>query len=170
MLITSLLLAAAALADPLAPARQGQVQCYDPQPAKKLCRAIGSYEFAADGSIVNLGQTRISEEPPIVMFARGPVVVRGGQECAEGGLREEMIERIEVAGQPLDAGTLAVARSQIVASLPDYMRSSGSLCSSYAAKPDGTLSATVDIDGVARPELTATVLWVRPDEDWTVVP
>jgi hypothetical protein len=170
MLATALLLTLAATADPLAPARQGQVQCYDPVPAQKLCRAIGSYEFGADGSISNLATTRLQDSPAIVMFARSPVVIRDGKECSVGPLKPEDIEKIEVNGQPLDAATLTIARGQIVAGLPDFLKSGQLLCSAYAPGADGTTTATVDIGGVAHPELTATILWVNPAEGWKVVP
>jgi hypothetical protein len=169
MLTLSLLLLAAA-ADPLAPARAGQVQCYDPVPAQKLCRAMGSYAFAADGTISNLAVTRIQDSPAIVMFARSPVVLKGDKECSAGALKATDIERIEVDGQALDAATLAVARGQIVAALPDFMKTGEPLCSAYAHGADGALTATVDVGGVAHPELTATVRWVDPAEGWTVVP
>lgn len=169
-MIASLLLSIAALADPLAPARAGQVQCYDPVPAQKLCRAIGSYEFAADGTISNLAVTRIQDAPPIVMFARSAVALKGDKECSVNPLNEADIERIEVAGQPLDAATLALARGQIVAALPDFMKTGEPLCSAYSSNSDGSLSATVDIGGVPHPELTATVRWVDLADGWKVTP
>lgn len=169
-MISTLLLSVAVLADPLAPARQGQVQCYEPVQAQKLCRAIGSYVFARDGSISNLATTRIQDSPPIVMFARSPVVISEGRECSARAPKDTDIERIEVAGQPLDGATLAIARSQIAGSAPDFIRNGQSLCSNYAPNVDGTLTATVDIDGVPHPELTATVLWVNPADGWKVTP
>ena len=169
MLTLSLLLLSAAT-DPLAPARAGQVQCYDPVPAQKLCRAIGSYDFAADGTISNLAVTRIQDTPAIVMFARSPVLLKDDKECSAGALKETDIEKIEVDGQPLDAATLSIARGQIIASLPDFMTTGEALCSAYSANADGTMSATVDVGGVAHPELTATVRWVDPAEGWKVVP
>lgn len=170
MLATALLMSLAVTTDPLAPARRGLVQCYDPVPAQKLCRAIGSYTYVADRPISNLAVTRLQDSPAIVMFARSAVVVRDGKECSVGALKESDIEKIEVDGQPLDAATLATARTQIVAGLPDFMKTDQPLCSSYAANADGTMTATVDIGGVAHPELTATVQWVNPAEGWKVVP
>jgi hypothetical protein len=32
------------------------------------------------------------------------------------------------------------------------------------------MTATVDVGGVAHPELTATVQWVNPADGWTVTP
>jgi hypothetical protein len=169
MLATALLLTLAA-SDPLAPARQGQVQCYDPDPARKTCRAIGSYTFAADGSISNLAMTRLQDAPVIVMFARSAVVIRDGKECSVGDLKAKDIGKIEIDGQPLPPAALAQVGPAIIAGLPDFMKSGQPLCSAYAANPDGTLTATADVGGVAHPELTATVQWVNPADGWTVTP
>jgi hypothetical protein len=170
MLATALLLTLAAASDPLAPARRGQVQCYDPVPAQKLCRAIGSYAFAPDGGIVSLAETRLQDSPVIVMFARNTVVIRDGKECSNGDLKESDIEKVEVNGQPVDAATLAVVRTQIVSSLPDFMKSGQPLCSTYPASADGPMTVTVEVGGVAHPELTATVQWVNPADGWKVTP
>ena len=169
MLTLSLLLFAAAT-DPLAPARGSHVQCYDPVPAQRLCRAIGSYAFAADGTISNLAVNRLQDSPTVVMFARSPVVIRGDRVCSVGALNGADIERIEVDGRPLDDATLVLARGQIMASLPDSMKTGQPLCSAYAPNPDGTVSATVYVGDVAHPELNATVMWVNPAQGWTVVP
>jgi hypothetical protein len=170
MLATALLLTLAATADPLAPARQGQVQCYDPVPAQKLCRAIGSYAFGADGSIISLAMTRLQDAPVIVMFARNRVVIRDGKECSVEDLKAADIEKIEIDGQPLPAAALDAVRPQIIAGLPDVLKSGQPLCSTYPAGTEGAMTVTVEVGGVAHPELTATVLWVNPADGWKVVP
>jgi hypothetical protein len=170
MLATALLLTLAATADPLAPARQGLVECYDPVPAQKLCSAIGSYAFAADGSISNLATTRLQESPAIVMFARSAVIVTDGKVCSAGPLKAFDIERIEIDGQPVTAANLAAARNEIISGLPEIMKTGKPICTTSAANPDGTFSETVDIGGVAQPDLTATFQWVNPAEGWNVVP
>ena len=43
--------AAPAVADPLAPARIGDLQCYRPDPVRKTCRSLAGYAFAADGRL-----------------------------------------------------------------------------------------------------------------------
>ena len=169
MLILFASLAFAGQVDPLAPARDGLVQCYDPVPARKLCRAIGAYAFGADGSIVNTGTNRIQDELPVILISKNPVEVRDGKVCSIGPLTEDDIDRVEVAGRPLAGAALAQARAQIVAAFPPAMRT-GSLCSAYTTNPDGSLTTTVDIGGVAHPDVTSTLLWVEPGEGWTVTP
>lgn len=169
MLATALLLTFAT-SDPLAPARQGQVQCYDPVPAQKLCRAIGSYAFGADGSITSLARTRLQDTPVIIMSARSKVVIRDGKECSVEDLKATDIEKIEIDGQPLPPPALEAVRPQIIAGLPDVLKSGQPLCSTYPARTDGPMTVTVEIGGVAHPELTATVQWVNPAEGWTVTP
>ncbi|NBW06794.1 MAG: hypothetical protein EBR82_02075 [Caulobacteraceae bacterium] len=169
MLATALLLTLAA-SDPLAPARQGMVQCYDPDTARKLCRAMGFYEFGADGAILNRAETRLQDAPVIVMFAHSTVVIRDGKECSVEPIRPADIDRIEIDGQPLPTDALGPVRAQIVAGLPDMLKGDQPLCSTYPAKTDGPMQVTVDVGGVAHPELTSTVLWVRPADGWKVRP
>lgn len=169
MLILFASLALAGQVDPLAPARDGMVQCYDPIPARKLCRAIDAYAFNADGSIVNQGTNRIQDELPVILVSKNPVEVRDGKVCSIGPLTEDDIDRVEVAGRALDGAALAQARTQIVGAFPPAMRS-GSLCSAYAANADGSLTTTVDIGGVPHPDISSTIRWVDPRDGWTVTP
>ncbi|GEM_PF-4486363 len=174
MLATALLLTLAApaalAADPLAPVRQGMLQCYDPVPAQKLCRAIGAYEFGPDGSILNTAETRLQDSPAIIMFARSKVVLRDGKECSVEAVKPTDIDRIEIDGQPLPPDALETVRTQIVAGLPEILTGGQPLCSTYPAKADGPMQVTVEVGGVAHPELTSTVLWVRPADGWKVTP
>lgn len=170
MLATALLLTLAAASDPLGPARQGMVQCYDPVPAQQLCRAIGAYEFKADGSVLNTAETRLQDSPAIVMFAHSEVVIRDGKECSLDAVKPTDIDRIEIEGQPLPADALETVRAQIVAELPEMLTSGQPLCSTYPAHTDGPMTVTVEIGGIAHPELTATVQWVNPADGWKVTP
>lgn len=169
MLALLAVIALTAQTDPLAPARDGLVQCYDPAPAGKLCRAIGAYEFLPDGSIISDGMNRIENDLPVVLFARSRIEVRDGKICSIGPITAADIHRVDVAGQSLDGPALAQARAQIYGALPSAMRS-GSLCSAYTANPDGSLTTTVDIDGVHQSDMGSTVRWVRPGDGWTVIP
>lgn len=168
MMITLAALALAAQSDPLAPARDGMVQCYDPAPAEKRCRAMGSYEFLPDGTIMSLSANRLQDTPPVVMFARSAVALRDGKECTVRPFTAAEIEGVQVAGQPLPDAALAGVRDQIISALPAVMTSGAPMCSTYTANADGTLTATVDIEGVAHPEFTSTLRWVDPAEGWRI--
>lgn len=169
-----MLIAAAALAllvpqdaGPLEPGRAGKLQCYGPNVAAKTCTAIGAYRFEADGTIWNDARNQIAASPAVVLYATGRVYVRDGAECANSENRAEEITRIDVDGVELPREQFLIARQQIAANVQQVL-GDGEFCSTYAPNPDGSLKASVSINGVARPEFESTVLWIEPDAGWTL--
>lgn len=169
MLLIALLALAAAPQDagPLEPGRAGKLQCYGPNIAAKTCTAIGGYRFEADGTIFNDARNQINATPAIVLHATGRVYVKDGAECARTDNRAEEITRIDVDGTPLQGEQFNAARTQIAANIGAVL-GDGEFCSTYTPNPDGTLTASVSINGVARPEFESTVLWIEPDAGWTL--
>ncbi|MBK8544536.1 MAG: hypothetical protein IPL62_13885 [Caulobacteraceae bacterium] len=73
--------AAAQTADVLAPARAGQLQCFEPNVTAKTCQSLGGYTFQANGVIDNPAQVLISPSPAIIMTINSPVAVRNNAIC-----------------------------------------------------------------------------------------
>ncbi|RZJ29172.1 MAG: hypothetical protein EON85_07515 [Brevundimonas sp.] len=169
MLLMALLALAAAPQDagPLEPGRAGKLQCYGPNVAAKTCTAIGGYRFQADGVILNDARNQIGAAPDIVLYATGRVYVKDGAECARSENRAEEITRIDVDGTPLQGEQFEMVRQQIAANISAVL-GDGEFCSTYAPNPDGTLKASVSVNGVARPEFESTVLWIDADAGWTL--
>ena len=67
--------ASAQTADVLAPARQGQLQCFEPNVTAKTCQSLGGYMFAANGVIDNVAWVLIMPQPVVIMRISSPVVV-----------------------------------------------------------------------------------------------
>ncbi|KQW84040.1 hypothetical protein [Brevundimonas sp. Root1279] len=156
--------------DPLAPARDGMVQCYRPNAAAKTCNAIGSYRFGADGAITNDAVNLLNADPLIVMHATAKVYVRDGAECSMIVNDPTTITAVEFNGAPLAGEQLAAAQKGIVDSMIAGLGGEGEFCTTYHPNPDGTLRAAVTIDGVAKPEAESVVLWVNPADGWRVAP
>jgi hypothetical protein len=167
MLVAAFALLLAQDAGPLEPARGGLVQCYDPDRAARTCRAIGAYRFTADGVVWNDAQTVISPSPRIVLRATTKVYVRDSAECTLPESRADEITAIEVNGTTLQGDVFETARKQIADAVQATL-GAGELCSTYHPNPDGSLRAVTVIDGVERPELESTVLWIDPAEGWTL--
>lgn len=169
MLLMALLALAGAPqeAGPLEPGRAGKLQCYGPNVAAKTCTAIGGYRFEADGTIFNDARNQINASPAIVLHATGRVYVKDGAECARAENRAEEITGIEIDGARLDGARFEAARQQIAANISAVL-GDGEFCSTYTPNPDGTLKASVSVDGVARPEFESTVLWIEPNAGWTL--
>jgi hypothetical protein len=169
MLLMALLALAGAPQDagPLEPGRSGKLQCYGPNVAARTCTAIGAYRFDPDGTIWNDARNQINATPAVILHATGKVYVKDGAECARSENRAEEITGIDVDGTPLQGDQLNAARQQIAANISAVL-GDGEFCSTYHPNPDGSMRATVTVDGVARPEFESTVLWIEPDAGWTV--
>lgn len=169
MLLMALLALAGAPQDagPLEPGRAGKLQCYGPNVAARTCTAIGSYRFDADGTIWNIARNQINAAPAVILYATGKVYVKEGAECAHPENRAEEITGIDVDGTPLQGDQFDAFRQQIAANIAAVL-GDGEFCSTYHPNPDGSMRATVTIDGVARPEFESTVLWIAPDAGWTI--
>lgn len=171
MLTTFAALAALALADPdpLAPARTGQVQCYEPDMAQKTCESIGSYRFEPDGRILNKAEVVIDDGVRIVMTAESEVHVRHDAECASEPLAPGQIRSIEIDGEALSGEDLDALRQELVAALNEAL-GDGEFCSTYHPKPDGSMVILSTVAGQPRPDLTSTARWVRREDGWRLQP
>jgi hypothetical protein len=161
-----LLLAATApqaAADPLAFARAGKVQCASPNLEKKTCRAIARLTLNADGSFQTTTTILIAPQPIITMEVKSVGTVRDGALC--GPIRKADFEAasFQMDGKPIDPTTAATIRGQILASIDPLVDKMG--CTREVA--DGAVfRAEVTIDGVARPDMTQRVLWVKPEDGY----
>lgn len=159
--------APAAAADPLAPARSGGLQCYGAgaDPARKTCQALAGYTFGADGVILNQAEVIISPSPLVTMKTVSPVTVKDGAVC--GPLSGIDQAQITIEGQPADDAVTAQIRAQLSTAMAPMLGKQ--VCTAYRRDGD-SLVTDVTIDGVARPEMKSTVLWVSPTAGYVVRP
>lgn len=151
-------------ADPLAPARDGRLQCHEPDTARKTCAALAGYSFAADGTITNHAEIMLNPSPLIVMRDEQPVVVRDGEVCGPFGDFADAVFTLD--GQPADPSLATMIRGQVAAAFA-ALGTEG--CTRYLPQGDGWL-AEVIIDGHPRPDLNQPVIWVSPSDGYTVAP
>ena len=157
----------APVADPLAPARTGQVQCFMPDAAKKTCRTLAQYVFAPDGSIQNPAQEMISDNPVIIMRGSSPVVVKGDTVCATFDARTIEEATFMVNGQLATLEVSSQIRMQLLMASRD--RIGKEICTSYVQNGNQFVEQ-VKIDGVAHPELSDKMIWVKPTDGYHVGP
>lgn len=172
MLFAALAVATAlqAPADPLAPARQGQVECFGFDTARKTCRAIGAYRFTADGTIFNDAANLVNAEPSVVMRTSSPVYVKDGAECTRVAPMRDQITVIEVNGTRLEGEQFTAVRDQLAAALDGLFPTGSEFCGRYEAQPDGSVMQRLWVDGVAQPDKDDAFRWVDPAEGWRVAP
>lgn len=162
----SILALAVAHADPLAEARAGKLQCYRPDTTRKTCGALSGYAFQ-DGTIINSADVLLAPQPVVIMRTATPVVLKGEAVC--GPLRKEDIDSatILVNGTALPEEKAVQARAQIATAFKDQL--GHEVCTTYVLNGD-KLSAQVTLDGVVKPEFTQTVIWVKPEDGYSVGP
>jgi hypothetical protein len=158
---------AARAQDVLAPALQGHLQCYQPDTARKVCRALASYVVNADGTIDNGAEVLLLPDPLVIMHGTSRVFVRDGAIC--GPMTRAELDRMSFTanGSPVPEANAAAIREQIAISdgaLADEV------CTGYVPGEGGAMNTEVVVDGVLQPEMTMPVIWVRPDEGYRVAP
>jgi hypothetical protein len=171
-IVTAIVLIAAAqsplaVSDPLGPARSGQMQCYMPDAAKKTCRTLAQYIWAPDGSVQNPAQEMISDNPVIIMRGSSPVVVRGNAVCATFVARTIEEATFTVNGQLAPLEVSSQIRMQLLMASTD--RIGKEICTSYVQNGNQFVEQ-VKIDGVAHPELSDKMIWVKPTDGFRVGP
>lgn len=160
--------ASAQTEDVLAPARQGQLQCFAPDDARKTCQSLGGYAFRADGVIENAAQILVMPSPAIIMSVTSPVTVRNNAIC--GPLVEADINRatFTINGHPASEEHTTMMRSQLLSQMAEVLNVES--CLTMTRGDDQSYLAETSMGGVVRPELGQRVLWVRPNDGWTVAP
>lgn len=162
--IIAMLAAGQAAPDPLAPAREGKVQCISPNREKKTCIAIASFVLTP-GGFESTVRALINPEPAMAMEVRSKGTVEGGATCALIRSEDYAAATLTTNGAPMDEATAGAIRPQIVAAITPMVGKKG--CS--RDRPEGDLIVSeVTLDGVARPEMTQRLIWVSPSEGYTL--
>lgn len=151
--------------DPLAPAREGKLQCTAPNLAKKKCLAMSRYTPLASGGYRNTTTVIISAEPLITMEIAADATVDGGAVC--GILRHEDIlaATIAVGGQTMSTADAAPLIDRMANGMKDSFGKK--VCTRFRAEGDVMVSEA-EIDGTPQPDMTLKFLWVRPEDGYTV--
>jgi len=154
--------------DPLAPARTGQVLCYEPDAARQTCYGTAAYRWPGDGTIISDIVVAASGVPEIFVHSSAPVFVRGDAECTRLVPSADQITAIYEEGERLGGSDFESFRRILGSSIDQGNGPGRELCFTYTPLANGDLKSTARIDGVARPDLGGTVRWVNPAEGWRV--
>jgi hypothetical protein len=150
-------------ADPLAPARAGKLQCANPNVEKKTCMSLTRYTVKPGGAFETATTVMIAPQPVVTMEVKSSGTVKDGALCAPIRTADFEAATFQMDGAALEATIAATIRGQVIASIAPMANKMG--CTRET--PDGAVArAEVTIDGVARPELTQRVLWVKPEDGY----
>ncbi len=153
--------------DVLAPARAGQLQCFEPNVAAKTCQSLGGYTFHANGGIDNIAEILLMPSPVIVMRASGPVTVENNAIC--GPLRAEDIQNATFTIDGVAAN--AEEAAQLKAAMTQQLAPMFGVQNCLTLTPDGEgFRAESTVAGAPRPELTQRAIWVGASDGWRVAP
>lgn len=151
--------------DPLAPARDGKLQCHEPDLVNRRCDVLAHYEFATDGAITNVSQFMLTEKPLTVVTTRTPLTVRNGEVC--GDRKMSVVSQVLIDGQPATAQEVTDVSAMMALALQS--ESGKQSCSRY--RPDGQfLRSERFVDGVRDPDTDGIILWVDPGSGFSVLP
>lgn len=168
MFVSLLILAAASAgqsADPLAPARAGQLQCVKPDKEKKTCLAIATITAKPDGTYAQSVDTMINPSPLIVMHTDSSGAVEGDKTCETIRKEDFAAATFLMDGAPMDATMSDGIKAQVLGAIEPLAGKKG--CTAY--KTEGDLITTeVTIDGNVRPEFSQKLIWIKPDDGYKV--
>ena len=169
---TALILAAAqlvpAVTDPLGPARSGQLQCFTPDTSRKMCHALARYTLGPASAIqVRANILMAPASLLIVMRTSTSVEVRSGAVCGRVRARDIEAATFTIAGRSVPQQMVQLASPQILSVMRSHLNQE--ICATFV--PNGASFRTeVAIDGAARPDISDTFIWVRPNEGYAVGP
>lgn len=148
--------------DILSDARDGLVQCYQPQVDEKTCKIMASFSFNPDGQILSTAQMLMDETGPAVLVVTTPVAVRDGALC--GQLDALPTARFLVAGQPATPGQDAGYRAML-----SFGPKKGEVCARWIADGHGFI-VHGSLDGKPHRDFDQRMIWVYPEEGFRVAP
>ncbi|MCX7358688.1 MAG: hypothetical protein NT015_11205 [Alphaproteobacteria bacterium] len=154
-------------ADPLAPAREGRLQCFEPNTSAKTCQALGGYVFQANGVIDNPAQVLISPSPAIVMRISNPVTVRNGAICGPLTAADVARATFTIDGAVASEADTTEIRSSLTQQLGQMFGQES--CMTLTPDGDGFRSETT-MGGVPQPQQTQHVIWVGANDGYRVAP
>lgn len=152
--------------DPLAPARQGKLQCYSPDPVRKTCSAIAGYTPLADGKWSNVATVLIDPDQEVVMESVTRVHLEGEAVCGAITRSDMMAGTLSVRGKRLTEEQARPLLERIAQAFDAAGVLEKSACTTYVPQGDA-LRAVYLLDGKPL-EPFQKVIWIDPNDGYRV--
>lgn len=157
-----------AVTDPLAAARSGQLQCFTPDTSRKVCNALAAYTPGPAGAFqVRADILMAPASLLIVMRTSTSIGARSGAVCGRVRARDIEASTFTVAGRPVPQQVVQLMSPQILSVMSSHINQE--ICATFLPNGSG-FRTQLTIDGVARPDISETFIWVRPNEGYVVGP
>ncbi|NML05322.1 hypothetical protein [Sphingomonas sp. G-3-2-10] len=150
--------------DPLAPAREGKLQCTAPNVAKKKCLAMSRYS-ATPGGYRNTTIVVISAAPLITMELASDARIVGDAVCAQLRHEDILAATIAVEGQAMPAADAAPLIDRMAGGMKEMFGKT--VCSRFRVEGEAMVSEA-EIDGAPQPDMTMKFIWVGPEDGYAV--
>ena len=166
MISLALALAAAPVAEQMAPAKRGLLQCQMPDALFKTCASLSKVVEA--GPSAYRIETRMLLDPsgPVVATMNSTVTVQGTEICERMKLSDLSTARLTSAGKPIPPASaaryLSVMRRGFAA------LEGQQVCTEIVTEDQGTTKVLGRIAGKRMPALDYDMIWVAPGDGWTV--
>jgi hypothetical protein len=165
MLLMVILIGSSAVADPLASAEAGQVQCYRPDTVRKTCQSIASYTRSGAGTYDNKALVAVNDEATLETHTS--VIVRGDAVCGYIRGEDMLAGTVRLRGNVVPPEEARPVLQKIAESVVPF--AGKEVCTRYERSGEG-LTAKVSIAGRYRPDQDVAVRWIGPSEGYRVIP
>lgn len=168
MFSIALLFAASSVAEQMAPAKQGLLQCQSPIPSTKTCDSMTKVTQIAPGSYRLDNRILIDADGPVVLIEHATASVVGTKLCETVRLSEIDRFGVEIGGRSATPAERARYRSDIKQKLS--LIAGRTVCSSIVPDGDGMHLVEASISGQRIPAADYSMKWVGPNDGWKVAP
>jgi hypothetical protein len=151
-----------AVPDPLAPAKAGRIRCIDPDRSARTCGTIVHYTLRGDGAFDALVTGVVNRDPVIVLEYSTFGQVRDGMVCSRVRPADFNSGKLTSNGTAVSPALEANTRLKLMEALQPL--AGHERC--YRDAGAGELTVNVTIDGLLRPEMGQTAIWVLPEDGY----
>lgn len=153
--------------DPLAPSREGQVQCFRPDHARKTCRSIAAYSPTGPGTYLARAMGMVDDSSGAMIEAQADVHIVSGAICHTYQAEDLTRARLTRAGSPLSAEEAAPIVARLAASVEWALGQE--ICTRLAPMASGLVAVSLE-GGVAPDQVAQYVSWISPNDGYRVAP
>ena len=162
------LVIAASVAQQMAPASQGKLQCLSPIESSKTCDSLSKISQVAPGRYRYEAELLYDADGPVLVTERGVVTIQGAKICETIRLPQIDTYTFKVGGVPATTAQTARYRAHFKKTFAPL--AGQSLCSTITPEEDGLHAIESYVGGRRVPGLDYSMKWVSPNDGWKVGP
>lgn len=159
---------AASVAEQMAPAKQGMLQCQSPISSMKTCDSLSKVSQVGPDRYRFESEIMLDADGPVLATERNTTTVHGTKVCEPVRLAEINNWTFKVAGAP--AGPAQVARFRAVLKQRLAPLSGQTLCTAIVPDEEGMYTVQAFMGGRRVEALDYSMKWVSPNDGWKVAP